>query len=188
MEKKSRVTLFIIILSIILILTGVSFAFFTAKIDGSESTSTIVADSGHMTIVYDNGSGNITAHNLAPDNAAFATKTFTLTGTNTTNKTMPYTLTLIIDNNTFSTNTISYTLTSTNTGTNGTIVPSIATQTPIATGTSTITLGTGTFVLADTKVHTYVLSLYFIDTGSDQSTDMSKYFAAHIGITAGQSY
>ena len=182
---------------LLVIIGGVSFAYFTAQLSSNESGSTIVADSGTMTIVYKNpttngsdGNGVITAHNIAPDAAAFAVKTFTVTGTNTTAKSMYYKLSLVIDNNTFTAGALTYTLTSTNTSSNGAVVPAVATQTAIATGTSTIALGGGTsgsFINATNAVHTYVLSIFFPETGVDQSADMSKTFAAHVLIATAQS-
>jgi hypothetical protein len=195
MKTNSKILLYSLILVLLVIIGGVSFAYFTAQLSSNESGSTIVADSGTMTIVYKNpttngsdGNGVITAHNIAPDAAAFAVKTFTVTGTNTTAKSMYYKLSLVIDNNTFTAGALTYTLTSTNTSSNGAVVPAVATQTAIATGTSTISLGTsGSFINATNAVHTYVLSIFFPETGVDQSADMSKTFAAHVLIATAQS-
>ena len=97
---------------------------------------------------------------------------------------MPYTINLVIDANTFNTGSIKYNLTSTNTDSNGKIVPSILTQTSIATGTSTITLGSGNFANGTNKVHTYVLNLYYPDSGADQNAEQEKSLAAHINVTS----
>jgi hypothetical protein len=182
MKTKKKILIYSICL-LVLITIGVSYAYFSANISGAESGSTVSADSGSMSIVYDNGSGNITAANIAPDSAAFATKTFTVTGNDTTNKEMNYALSIIIDNNTFSDNAITYTLESTNTSSSGTPVTSITPAKSIA-GTTTIPLGTGQFVNGTGKVHTYVLKLYFLENNTDQSVDMNKNISLHIGIEA----
>lgn len=139
-----------------------------------------------MSLVVDGGN-SIIATNMYPGPDAFATKTFTITGTNTTSKTMYYTLNLVIDENGFAANNIQYTLTSTNTSSNGTVASSIDTKTGITTGTSTIKLGSGSFTNGTSKVHTYVLNLYYPETNTDQSADMGKSFKAHIGIAANES-
>src|SRR5574344_132766 len=123
MDSKSKKIIIISSIALLLIvIIGVSYAYFVANISGAETTSTIVSNTGNMSITYANGSGNINAENIAPDNNPFATKDFTVTGTNTTTKDMYYVLKLIIDNNTFSEGALTYTLTSTNTSTNGDVV------------------------------------------------------------------
>src|SRR5574344_633718 len=186
MEKEKKVIIYSIIGMLLLKGIGITYAYFSAQITGNESSATISTTSGTMTIVYDNGSGILTSSNITPDATPFATKIFTLTGTNTTDKIMPYTLSLIIDNNTFSTGAITYTLESTNTGSNGSVVPSITAQKGITSAKEV--LGTGIFSNATSKVHTYILKLYFPETNENQNADMGKSFAAHIGIESGESY
>jgi hypothetical protein len=175
-------------ISLVLIaVIGVSFAYFSAITSGGESVSTILADSGSMTIVYDNGSGVLTAHNIAPDSdTPFITKTFTVTGTNTTDKIMPYTLSLVIDNNTFSVKALTYTLESVNTSNSGEVVPAFS-GTGVPTTNGTYSFGDGYFVNGSSKVHTYTLKLYFPETNENQNADQNKTFAAHIAISAGKS-
>src|SRR5574344_584923 len=186
MKKKTLIIILVSFLAVCLLIGGITFAYFVAQISGNESSATITAGAGSMSLVVDGGN-SITATNMYPGPDAFATKTFTITGTNTTSKTMYYTLNLVMDENGFATNNIQYTLTSTNTSSNGTVASSIATKTGITTGTSTIKLGSGSFTNGTSKVHTYVLNLYYPETNTDQSADMGKSIKAHISIAATES-
>src|SRR5574344_2471896 len=186
MKKKTLIIILVSFLAVCLLIGGITFAYFVAQISGNESSTTITAGAGSMSLVVDGGN-SIIATNMYPGPDAFATKTFTITGTNTTSKTMYYTLNLVIDENGFAANNIQYTLTSTNTSSNGTVASSIDTKTGITTGTSTIKLGSGSFTNGTSKVHTYVLNLYYPETNTDQSADMGKSFKAHISIIANES-
>ena len=184
--KRNKLTLIIsFVLSLLLITIGLSFAYFTSNITGTENTTTIQASGGVMNIHYDGGE-NITTPNIFPSNDAFATKNFTLTGKSTTNDNMNYHIILVIEENTFTNNALQYKLTSTNTDGNGTVAPSII-QSGIANGTHEIYLGDGIFVSpANNKEHSYILELYFPDTIEDQNDDMDKTFKAYVSIREGQ--
>lgn len=195
MEGKSKtiiISIIGIILSIAIVSLGVTYAFFSASITGSESGSTIVAEAGIMQISV-SGGNNVTAENIMPDNDnPWGTKTITLTGTNTTEKSMSYKIKLVVDNNEFKKANMQYTLTSTNTGNNGEVITSVTTATDItaAVGTSQILGGTtqvGYFLNASKVAHTYVLKLFYPETNTDQSEDMGAKFAAHIVIESVKS-
>src|SRR5574344_430720 len=186
MNKNKKITIYSVLLMLILIVAiGITYAYFTAQITGQESSTTISTDSGTLSIVYANGSGVISASNISPDSTPFATKTFTVTGTNTTTKYMPYTINLIIDTNTFSANAISYTLDGVNTDNNGGIASAVS-NTGIS-GTTAVVLGSGFFANGTSKVHTYTLKTYFLETNTDQSGDMNKTFSGHITITSSKA-
>ena len=195
MEGKSKTIIISIIgtiLSIAIVSLGVTYAFFSASITGSESGSTIVAEAGIMQISV-SGGNNVTAENIMPDNDnPWGTKTITLTGTNTTEKSMSYKIKFVVDNNEFKKANMQYTLTSTNTGNNGGVITSVATATDItaAVGTSQVLGGTtqvGYFLNASNVAHTYVLKLFYPETNTDQSEDMGAKFAAHIVIESVKS-
>ena len=190
MEGKSKTIIISIIgtiLSIAIVSLGVTYAFFSASITGSESGSTIVAEAGIMQISV-SGGNNVTAENIMPDNDnPWGTKTITLTGTNTTEKSMSYKIKLFVDNNEFKKANMQYTLTSTNTGNNGAVITSVTTATDItaAVGASQVLGGTtqvGYFLNASKVAHTYVLKLFYPETNTDQSEDMGAKFAAHIVV------
>ena len=190
MEDKPKTVIVSIIgtiLTIAVVSLGVTYAFFSANISGSESGSTIIAEAGIMQIAV-SGGNNVTAENIMPDNDnPWGTKTITLTGTNTTEKSMSYKIKLVVDNNEFKKANMQYTLTSTNTGNNGAVITSVTTATDItaAVGASQVLGGTtqvGYFLNASNVAHTYVLKLFYPETNTDQSEDMGAKFAAHIVV------
>ena len=190
MEDKSKTVIVSIIgtiLTIAIVSLGVTYAFFSANISGSESGSTIVAEAGIMQIAV-SGGNNVTAEDIMPDNDnPWGTRAITLTGTNTTEKSMSYKIKLFVDNNEFKKANMQYTLTSTNTGNNGAVITSVTTATDItaAVGASQVLGGTtqvGYFLNASEVAHTYVLKLFYPETNTDQSEDMGAKFAAHIVV------
>lgn len=190
MEDKPKTVIVSIIgtiLTIAIVSLGVTYAFFSANISGSESGSTIIAEAGIMQIAV-SGGNNVTAENIMPDSDnPWGTKTITLTGTNTTEKSMSYKIKLVVDNNEFKKANMRYTLTSTNTGNNGAVITSVTTATDItaAVGASQVLGGTtqvGYFLNASNVAHTYVLKLFYPETNTDQSEDMGAKFAAHIVV------
>ncbi|MFA7120141.1 MAG: hypothetical protein WC277_01535 [Bacilli bacterium] len=185
--EKGNILKFIIPIVLLLLITiGTTFAYFTASITGTESTTTITVSGGTMDITF-NGGDNINLTGIFPREAALATKTFTVTGNNTTTLTMDYHLNLIIESSTFSYGSLKYKLTSTNTGGNGTIAPSITTMQDVGSGARSIFLGNGTFAgpTSGDKVHTYVLDIYFPNNDENQNYDQGKSFGAHIEILEG---
>jgi len=192
-ENRSNTLLLTVIgvATLLVAVIGASFAYFTATISGQETGTTVTVGAGSLAIAYDDGGADIETPPLepvpAPDDPV-ATKTFTITGTNSTSAIMPYTIKLVVTGNTFTSNTLTYDLDSTNTGGNGYIVPDIV-ETGIATGASNISLGTGYFSgVVSSSVHTYVLNIYFPDTGFNQDEDKNKEFTAYVDTTVEQVY
>ena len=96
-KNKQPLTLLIsVIISLLLITAGLSFAYFTANITGIETSTTIEASGGVMTINYEGGE-NISTPNIFPGNNPFATKTFTLTANNTSSDNMHYHIILVTE-------------------------------------------------------------------------------------------
>ena len=187
MKKNSIINVIFGVILLLLVTIGLSFAYFTATISGSESTTTITVGSGTMTITYAGGS-NITVSNIYPKAAAWVTKGFTITGSNTTANVMKYKVTLVVSTNTFTAGALEYRMTATNTGSNGTTMRAITTNTDIANGASNILLGNGQFTAATggAKVHTYSLTIYFVDTGTNQNTNQGKSFKGYFKTEAVQ--
>lgn len=136
-----------------------------------------------MNIKYDNGSGNITLSNIYPRSSAWVNKTFTVTGNNTTDLSMYYGISLVVDNNDFG-SYLSYTLSGTNTSNNGSLIPNITTNQSINGVSSTYELGVGSFNKATNAVHTYSFKIFFLDTGEEQNYAQDAYFAAHLVINS----
>jgi hypothetical protein len=178
-ENKSILSVAIVTL-IVVVIFGISYAYFTANLTGGETASTLRVSSGVMNITF-SGKDLITITDIYPRSEAWATKEFNILGNNTTETTMSYQLSLVVEQNTFSDNALSYTLTGSNPDEVGTIVPDIA-DTKLATGESTNILGTGSFTNASNVSHYYVLKIFFLDTNTSQNIDQEKSFAAYIGI------
>ncbi len=182
MNIKNNINLAIImIITLLFISVGFSFAYFTANLSGGEDSTTITVTGGSMNIYYNSGS-NINIANIIPSNDAVAIKTFTVTGNNTTGLNMGYQISLVVEENTFSEDALNYVLSSDNLGGNGTTVPDIETQTNIGTGAKNILLGQGNFTgpTDGNKVHSYTLSLYFSNQEYNQNIDQDKIFRGYI--------
>jgi len=181
-NKKGNLMKFIIPIVVLLLITiGASFAYFTATISGSESSTTITVGSAVMNITYSGGSA-ISASNVVPGYTS-SSKSITVTGTNTNSAVLSYTLTLK-KSNSFSTGALKYTLTNTTTG--GVVTPiATATDVSITTGSADMTIGTGSFAVGASGVHhTYTFTISFPDTGSAQNAEQGKSLTGYITTTS----
>ncbi|MDD2208291.1 MAG: hypothetical protein PHG03_00555 [Bacilli bacterium] len=159
MQKKNMILSAVLSIAILLLITiGLSFAYFTANITGSEETTTITAKGGKMLITFSGGS-EVDVDAIEPSSTPFGTKTFTVTGFNNTNTPMGYKISLVVEENTFSENAIQYKMISTNNDNSGNVAAPINVLTNIRSGEGTYTLGYGNFTVPTStdKVHTYNL-------------------------------
>ncbi len=179
MDKKAKNTIIVSVIALALVLIGVTYAYFSARITGLESASIIRLTAGRMGIVYSEGDENVAASNIYPREEAWVTKTFTLTGWNTTDQRMYYKIGLNVITNTFTNDYLTYDLTLLS-GTNGTPV---ASKTGVAiNGTGKIPFGMGSFLAADGEAHSYELKIYFKDNGEDQNDAQEAVFNAKIYV------
>lgn len=176
MKERYKI-IFYSVLLVATVLIGITFSYFTAQISGNEESETITAASGTMKIVYDGGAA-ITASNISPETEPFATKRFTITGTNSTDKPMPYEIKLIIDANTFSSQTIEVLLNSEDEFPVGDVADNIRKKID----TTDLSLGVGNFNKGTNVVHNYIAYFFFPDNNTNQSVDMNKTFKAHIEV------
>ncbi|MDD2391577.1 MAG: hypothetical protein PHU94_01395 [Bacilli bacterium] len=178
--KKNLISLIIILY---LVAVGISFAYFTANITGSETSTTLNVEGGTMNITY-NGGSNISIFNIYPREEVWATKTFTVIGNNTTNIDMLYSISIVIQSNTFSSGALRYKFISINNGSNGVVIPSVSTMRDIGTGVSNIKLGNGSFTgsTGGNKIHTYNLEIYFPDIAGNQNAEQGKQLNAYIKV------
>lgn len=179
MNKQNKIILAMITLVLVLASAGLTYAFFTS-FSPSESASTIAANGGNMSIKYASGNGNIVVENIYPREAAWVNKSFTVTGKNTTDLDMYYSISLVIDNADISVNPLTYTLNGVNTSNNGSIIPSITT--PEHFSDNTTELGVGKFNKGNNLTHSYVLKIYFKDDGTNQNYGQEMNFSAHLII------
>ena len=171
------------LVALFLVVSGITYAYFFAKITGNEKTSTINLEAGTLEIVLDGGN-SIVANSIIPSSTPFATKNFTVIGNNDSNGNyMPYSVKLIVDDNTYSDDAISYTLEGTNTSNSGEIIE----NKPNTKVNYSDIIGSGYFTNGSNLIHTYTIKFYFLDNNTDQSADMRANFAAHIEITGGRA-
>ena len=181
MEKKQKIILIAIAFALVLLCSGLTYAFFTSATPG-ESASTIVAKGGQMNVVYDNKSANISVSNIYPRDTAWVTKKFQVIGNNSTDLLMFYKVKLVVDINEFELD-LSYTLTGTNTANSGGLIPDVTTVPRDAhIGSDTVTLGTGYHVKGTSNVHEYTLQIFLKPTKYDQNYGQEAKFAAHLVI------
>ena len=178
MEKKNKIIITAIVLALVVLCSGLTYAYFTSA-TSSESGSSIVVKGGQMNVVYDNKSANITVSNVYPKEDAWVTKKFQVIGNNTTDLLMFYKVKMVIDNNEFGLD-LSYTLTGTNTSNSGELIPNVSSNAYI--GLNDVTLGTGYHVKGTNKIHEYTLKIFLKPSNNNQNYGQEANFAAHLVI------
>ena len=189
-ERKPIFQMVMWILIILILSVGLSFAYFTAILSNVETDTSVTIKSGNFEIIYADGNPNINMTNIYPrgnpaallSTDAWATKTFTVTGNNTTTATMNYHLYIIIPQNTFSSNALRYTLEGVNTSGSGSIVPNVSLQN-LVTNPGLAYLGAGSFGQGTGKIHTYTLRIFFPETGLNQNSEQGKLFRAFVYLS-----
>ena len=182
MEKKQKLIILLITLSLVLVCTGLSFAFFTS-ISNNESASTIYAKGGTMNIVYANGSGNIVMENIYPKEEEWVNKEFTVTGNNSTELDMEYRIYLKTTSNGFNAGDLTYSISGTSTNSGDKLVEK-ANQ-PLA-KTGELLLGKGIFK-SKTATHSYNLRIFYKEKNVDQNNGQGKSFTGYVRIDNGSS-
>lgn len=95
----------IVILSISLFITllilgvGVAYSYFAMSLRNLETSSTILVDSGSISVSFGAGTNNINANNIAPGWSGY--KYFSITSINKTSKTYNYSINLYVDSSNF---------------------------------------------------------------------------------------
>ncbi len=207
MDTKKNMAYMITLLVIsIIILIGGTYSYFTAGMSSGETEATLRVGAGQLRIKFANTNSVQIAENVQPTSAncghepgayycnqseytPVGTKTFTLTGTNTTdaskNMKMLYNIKLIIPQNGFSSGALKYTLIGSKEDSDNGKVVNIETWQDIPTGANTtgILLGSGYFMPGENAVHSYSFNIYFPDNHWSQDEDKNKTFSAKIEIT-----
>ena len=188
MNRKQKIIVSITgIFLVLMILVGLTYAYFLTKITGNTNPKSISVTTANLAIVYEDNSAEILGKDLILEpnsEKEIGTKTFTVT--NKGNAKTSYVV--VIDETkitnatdgtttTFESNDFRYTLTCVRKNgktCNGESIQSIF---PIQ----------GGFLVSNSisvnDVHSYVLTMWYIDTGIDQTNDMNKRLEARINIT-----
>ena len=179
MEKTKQSLILSISLALVFIITiGLSYAYFSARLIGVEKASTLTLDAGIMEIDYSENSNIIELYGIYPKEEAWATKTITLTGTNTTiDLDMHYKIGFEIEENTFSEGSLSYTIKNT-LNESGTPLEDIESTIVKTSGNQYI--GYGTFGRVEDKVHSYEIKIYFKNNGASQNDNQKARFKGKI--------
>lgn len=188
-NKVKKIIISLTTIGIMLTILGTTYSYLAPKIKGVETESTVVFNSGSISIIYSGANNTIEANNVIPGWSD--TKNFSITGYNNTtiNTTgiMDYKISLVVLNNTFSDNSITYNLTGQSTNTSDIIVPKSGS---LAKGADTISIGTGRFY-QDTNIkkgvtHNYTLTISFPNNpNKSQNEDIGANFSAYITIGEG---
>lgn len=204
--------------TLLVAVVGATFAYFTAAMNPGESEATVKVNAGQLKINFANTNSVQIADQVQPtaatcdakkpadfdtkptaylcdqaDYTPVGAKTFTLTGTNTTdaskNMKMPYTIKMKITQNQFSTGALKYNLVGSKTGdaATGEII-NIPEWVDIANGANTegIVLGNGFFPAGNNIIHQYTLNIYFPDNHVVQDVDKNKVFGATVEVTTSE--
>ncbi len=192
MEKGRRDTVLLTVIGIATLLVaivGATFAYFTAQLNGTNRTSTvIIRSSAGSEVVYH--SANFTESNMYPRDAAWAVKPFRLVYSSA-NATYNYTYSLTLHySNEFAADQLTYTLAhvggycsdgtkadqisceaangtwnTDNVSNTGAVATTGHVGTYIPTGSGTLPLGTGTFAANNgqpkTQIHSYTLTINY---------------------------
>ena len=176
LNKKQQIIVSITgIFIVLLILIGLTYAYFLTKIKGNDNVKSIAVSTANLELTYGDGNGTITVSNMEPGED-IPEKTFTVTnnGNATVDNYAVYLEELI---NTLTRNDdMVYTLTCTS---------SIANKTCNGVDETTFPNKNGLIVtnsIDKDEVQTYSLKLNYKEMGVDQSADMGKEVSAKIQI------
>src|SRR5574344_872629 len=180
MDKRHKVMIVILsILNVVVLLVGVSYAYYVATISGNETSKSLEGTSSNLEITFADGADTVSASGIAPGWSA--TKTFTVT--NTGNDTAYYKIKLYDLTNTFTVkdlwnytgfSSITYSLTSTG-----------GANTPESSLPTTDSFASVSTSIAKNVTHTYTMTInYKTFANVDQTADMGKTFSFKIGIVA----
>ena len=170
-DKKPNIIAIIgAVILLVLAVVGLSYAFFSAYIKGSETDTTIEGTGAKLSLIYTDGKSIITASNIMPGWSA--TKTFTVT--NDGEADTYYKLKISNITNAFVDGGLTFSIASSDGGT------SVTEQ---AVGTTTRTI-TNSIAIVQGKTHTYTVTAKYINLSKDQTSDLGKSFSYTIGIEA----
>ncbi len=184
MNRKQKIIISVTgIFIVLLILVGLTYAYFLTRIQGNTNTKSISVTTANLELTYSDNSAEILGKDLTliPSDTEIGAKTFTVTnnGDDTNYVVVIENVSITKDGTTttFESNDFRYTLTCTKS--DGTSCDGVSTQ-------SVFPINGGVLVgnsIKEGDVHTYTFKMWYIDTGIDQSNDMGKSLQARLNIT-----
>lgn len=180
MEKKDKANIFIIILFIVTLLTliiGATFAWFTASVTGNETASSVIVQTGTVGINFTDGN-EIVLRNAKPGDSG--SKEFTVESSAEANMLQQYSINWDISTFNFDKpDELVYSIEG-ETNKDGKVVNVKDKPMPTTIGVSEVAEGT----IKPEEVHTYTLTIKYIDNNHEQSVNNGKQFYGKIKITA----
>lgn len=179
-EKGNIILLTVIAVATLLVaVVGATFAYFSATMNGNESSATIEVTSGTLSVEY-NGNSIINGAESVAANGIVGKKDFTVTGFVTGSTNLNYEAKLIVKKNTYAENELVYTITSTNVDNNGSTITTTSEPVVIPSGASTINLGKGVFAgpITSGAKHSYTISIQYLNNEGLEAT--GKTFSAQL--------
>ena len=183
MNRKQRIIISVTgIFIVLLILVGLTYAYFLTRISGNTNTKSISVTTKDLKITYGDGTNTVLTSDvpLIPSSDAIGVKDFTVTneGDDTSYVVVIEDIKILKGNEitTFNSNDFRYTLTCTKS--DGTSCDGISEQTLFP-------INGGILVrneIKESDIHTYKLTLWYIETNIDQSEDMNKTLEAKVNI------
>ncbi len=175
MNRKQKIILSVTgIFIVLLILVGLTYGYFLTRINGNTNAKSISVTTANLEIEYNDNNDIITGNKIEPG-ITLPSKTFTVT--NNGNGTVDYNVGLVnIINNFVNTNDLVYSLSCTSSVTNkecnGTDETAFPTLNSYIVNNS----------IDKDEVQTYVITVTYKETNTDQSDDMGKELSAKIDI------
>ena len=177
---------------VLLILVGLTYAYFVTRIQGNEETKSISVTTANLLLEYGDGNDIVTMNNIVPGNP-IDSKTFTVTnkGNDTVENYKVYLEN--VQNMLELKDDLTYTLTCKSYKTTDTTVDfSTLTEDGTCTGASSTTFPSVMSVIATNDIavgytHHYTLQLSYPNQAYDQSIDMDKLVQAKVNIYDGRT-
>ena len=175
MNRKQRIIVSVTgIFIVLLILVGLTYGYFLTRINGNTNAKSISVTTANLEIEYNDNNDIITGNKIEPG-ITLPSKTFTVT--NNGNGTVDYNVGLVnVINNFINTNDLVYSLSCnssvTNKECNGTDETAFPTLNSYIVSNS----------IDKDEVQTYVITVTYKETNTDQSDDMGKELSAKIDI------
>lgn len=183
MKRNIRIfMLFFSILFLFIASISVSYSYFVTKGVKDESGSTIHAQGATLSITYESAD-IVFKSKVYPRDEEWATKTFTVTGDNTSPLKMNYYVGMDVEASDFPDGALTYTLSGSKTDTGSTLVPAITAGT-IPGGNSKVYFGIGQFVNGS-AIHTYTLKIFYPDIEENQNNEQGSTYKAKLFIEQG---
>lgn len=180
MKKNIRISMMLFSILFLLIASiSISYSYFVTQGVKDESGSTIEAHGATLTITYESAD-IIFKNKVYPREEEWATKTFTVTGNNTSPLKMNYYAGMDVETSDFPDGALTYTLSGSKTDTGSTLVPAITAGT-IPSGKSKVYFGVGQFINGY-AIHTYTLKIFYPDIAENQNNEQGSLYKAKLFI------